>query len=88
MMKRRPRRRRLEEVSCQISSAGLDQPLFVGPRVDVARVGMLALLGVVAPLFLGFCSVLLFAILAFLRYQAGRNTPATVSAGSGPYALS
>lgn len=75
--------------SISVTSDGFTlYPFFVGPRVDVARVGMLAVLGVVAPLFLGFCSVVLFAILAFLRYQAGRNTPVPVPAGSGPYAAS
>jgi hypothetical protein len=35
-------------------------------------VGRLAVFGIVAPLFLGLCSVTLFAILAFLRYRSGR----------------
>ena len=61
-------------ISCDISSAGVDVPLFLGPRVDLAAVGRLAVLGIVAPLFLGLCSVTLFAILAFLRYRSRRIT--------------
>ena len=64
-------------LSCHTASAGVDVPLYVGPRVDLAAVGRLAIFGIVAPLFLGLCSVTLFAILAFLRYRSGRTTPAT-----------
>ena len=59
-------------ISCHTASAGVDVPLFLGPRVDLAAVGRLAVFGIVAPLFLGLCSVTLFAILAFLRYRSGR----------------
>ena len=59
-------------ISCHTSSAGVDVPLFLGPRVDLAAVGRLAVFGIVAPLFLGLCSVTLFTILAFLRYRAVR----------------
>ena len=62
-------------ISCRTASTDVDVPLYVGPRVDLAAVGRLAVFGIVAPLFLGTCSVVLFAILAFLRYRSGRNTP-------------
>jgi len=61
-------------ISCHTSSADVDAPLFLGPRVDLAAVGRLAVFGIVAPLFLGLCSVALFAILAFLRYRSSRIT--------------
>ena len=62
-------------ISCHTASSGVDVPLYLGPRVDLAAVGRLAVFGIVAPLFLGVCSVALFAILAFLRYRS-RRTPA------------
>lgn len=61
-------------ISCHTPAAGVDVPLYLGPRVDLAAVGRLAVFGIVAPLFLGICSVTLFAILAFLRYRARRIT--------------
>ena len=64
-------------ISCHTASAGVDVPLYLGPRVDLAAVGRLAIFGIVAPLFLGLCSVTLFAILAFLRYRSGRITNAS-----------
>ena len=63
-------------ISCHTASAGVDVPLYLGPRVDLAAVGRLAVFGIVAPLFLGICSVVLFAILTFLRYRSRRITPA------------
>jgi hypothetical protein len=60
-------------ISCESASARPDVPLFVGPRVDLAAVGRLALFGIIAPLFLGLCSVVLFAILAILRYRSRRR---------------
>ncbi|NMM34674.1 MAG: hypothetical protein HHJ13_11875 [Phycicoccus sp.] len=59
-------------ISCHTAAAGVDVPLYLGPRVDLAAVGGEAVFGIVAPLFLGICSVTLFAILAFLRYRARR----------------
>lgn len=63
-------------LSCDSASGRFDAPLYVGPRVDLAAVGRLAIFGIVASLFLGFCSVVLFAILSFLRYRARRSAPA------------
>lgn len=60
-------------VSCESSSAGSDVPLYVGARVDVAALGRLVVFGVVAPLFLGFCSLVLFVVLAVLRYRSRRK---------------
>jgi hypothetical protein len=65
-------------ISCQSASADRAVPLYVGPRVDLAAVGRLAVFGIIAPLFLGLCSVALFAILAFLRYRSRRTTPSAV----------
>jgi len=65
-------------ISCESASARPDVPLYLGPRVDLAAVGRLAVFGIIAPLFLGLCSVVLFAILAFLRYRARRITAAAV----------
>jgi len=59
-------------ISCENLSADPDVPLYVGPRVDLAAVGRLVALGIIAPLFLGVCSVALFAVLAFLRYRSRR----------------
>ena len=65
-------------ISCHTASAGVDVPLFLGPRVDLAAVGRLAVFGIVAPLFLGICSVVLFSVLAFMRYRSAR-APAAAS---------
>lgn len=65
-------------ISCESASAGPDVPLYLGARVDLAAVGRLAVFGIVAPLFLGLCSVVLFAILAFLRHRSRRITAAAV----------
>jgi ABC-type sugar transport system permease subunit len=62
-------------ISCETMRAGLDVPLYLGPRVDLAAVGRLAVFGIVAPLFLGICSIVLFAILAVLRFRSRRITP-------------
>jgi hypothetical protein len=60
-------------ISCESASAGPDLPLYVGPRLDLAAVGRLAVFGIIAPLFLGLCSVVLFALLAFLQFRSRRN---------------
>jgi hypothetical protein len=65
-------------LSCESASAGFDVPLYLGPRIDIAAVGRLAIFGIVAPLFLGFCSIVLFAVLVFLRYRSRRAAPAAV----------
>jgi hypothetical protein len=57
-------------ISCESASADADVPLYLGPHIDLAAVGRLAVFGVIAPLFLGLCSVALFAILALLRYRS------------------
>jgi hypothetical protein len=61
-------------ISCESASADAEVPLYLGHRVDLAAVGRLAVFGIIAPLFLGLCSVVLFAILAFLRYRSRRIT--------------
>lgn len=66
-------------ISCQSASAGPDVPLYLGPRADLAPMVRLAVFGVIAPLFLGLCSVVLAAILAFLRYRSRTDHP-----GVGP----
>jgi len=64
-------------LSCVGELTGDDVPLYVGPRLDLAGVGRVVALGVVAPLFLGICSVVLFIIVAVLRYRAHRKAIAT-----------
>lgn len=64
-------------ISCAGASAGADVPLFLGPRLDLAAVGRLVAFAIIAPLFLGVCSVVLFAILAVLRYRSRRIATAT-----------
>ena len=57
-------------IACRSVSAAADVQLYIGPRVDLATVGRLAVFGMVAPLFLGLCAVVLFALLSFLRYRS------------------
>ena len=38
--------------------------------------GRMAVFGVIAPLFMGLCSIVLFRILAFLRYRSRQTTTA------------
>ena len=63
-------------ISCESASAGTDVQLYLGPRIDIAAVGRLAVFGIIAPLFLGLCSVALFTILALLRYRSRRISTA------------
>ena len=65
-------------ISCESTSSGPDVPLYLGPRTDLAAVGRLVVFGVVAPLFLGLCSVVLFVLLAFLRHRSRRVMAAAV----------
>jgi len=63
-------------ISC-VSASGTDVPLYLGPRLDLAALGRLVAFNIIAPMFLGICSVVLFAILTFLRYRSRRiATPA------------
>ena len=64
-------------ISCAGASAGADMPLYLGPRLDLAAVGRLVAFAIIAPLFLGVCSVALFAILAILRYRSRRIATST-----------
>jgi hypothetical protein len=59
-------------ISCMSASGGTDIPLYVGPRLDLAAVGRLVAFNIIAPLLLGVCAVVLFAILAVLRYRSRR----------------
>lgn len=63
-------------IACRKVSAASDVPLYIGPRVDLAAVGRLAVFGIVAPLFLGLSSVVLFAVLAFMRYRSRTKSAA------------
>jgi len=63
-------------ISCVNTSGSADVPLYVGPRLDLAVLGRGIGLGIIAPLFLGVCSVVLFAMLGVLRY---RSRPAATS---------
>lgn len=64
-------------ISCAGASAGAEVPLFLGPPLDLAAVGRLVAFAIIAPLFLGVCSVILFAILAILRYRSRRIATST-----------
>jgi len=64
-------------LSCVSELSGDDVRIYVGPRLDLAGVGRLVAFGIVAPLFLGICSVVLFIIVAVLRYRAHRKAIAT-----------
>jgi hypothetical protein len=48
-------------------------PLYLGPRLDLAAVARLVVFNVITPLLLGVCSIVLFAILAVLRYRSHRK---------------
>jgi hypothetical protein len=61
-------------ISCAGASGSSDLPLYVGPRVDLAAVGRLVAFNIIAPLLLGFCSVVLLVILVVLRYRSPRTT--------------
>ena len=65
-------------ISCVSASARTDVPLYLGPRLDLTAVGRLVAFNIIAPLFLGVCSVILLAILAFLRYRSRRTARSTV----------
>jgi len=67
-------------ISCESAAAGPGVPLYLGPRVDLADVGRLVVFGIIAPLFLGLCSVVLFVILALLRYRSRRTKAPLVQA--------
>lgn len=63
-------------LSCEGDAASQDVSLYLGPRLDLAAVGRVIVLGVIAPLFLGLCSVVLFSILIFLRYRSRSHSTA------------
>jgi len=69
-------------ISC-VSASGLDVPLYLGPRLDLAAVARLVAFNIITPLFLGVCSVVLFAILAVLRYRSHRK-PSPSSTPTAP----
>lgn len=66
-------------IACEGEFSQFDVPLYIGPRVDLGAVGRVILIGVVAPLFLGFCSVALFILLGVLRYRSRRAATPTVA---------
>jgi hypothetical protein len=59
-------------ISCVSPSTGVETPLYLGPRFDLAAVGRGVALSIIAPMLLGVCSVVLFAILALLRFRSRR----------------
>ena len=65
-------------ISCVSASGQANVPLYVGPRIDLAAVGRLVAFNIVAPLMLGVCAVVLFVILAVMRYRRRRITTPTV----------
>jgi len=59
-------------ISCVSASGQTDVALYVGPRIDLEAVGRLVAFNIIAPLLLGFCSVVLFTVLVVLRYRSSR----------------
>jgi hypothetical protein len=66
-------------VSCVNTSGRANIPLYVGPRLDLAALGRGIGLGIIAPVFLGACSVVLFAILGVLRYRSRPTRTSTIA---------
>jgi hypothetical protein len=60
-------------ISCVSAFGDTNVPLYVGPRLDLAAVARLVGLNIITPLLLGVSSVVLFAILAVLRYRSPRK---------------
>jgi len=67
-------------ISCESASGGPDVPLWLGPIVDFGAVGLMVVF-LIGAVFLGLGSVVLFAMLAFLRHRSRRLTAAAVRAG-------
>jgi len=57
-------------ISCVSAFGDRQVPIYLGPRLDLAAVVRLVAFNVITPLVLGVCSVVLFAILAVLRYRS------------------
>jgi hypothetical protein len=64
-------------ISCVDVFGATDAPLYLGPRLDLGAVARLVAFNIITPLLLGVCSVVLFAILAVLRYRAHRKPSPT-----------
>jgi hypothetical protein len=60
-------------ISCINTLGDTAVPLYLGPRVDLGAVARLVVFTVITPLFLGACSIVLFAILVILRYRSHRK---------------
>jgi hypothetical protein len=68
-------------ISCASAADSTQMPLYVGPRFDVAAVGRLVAFNIVAPLFLGLCGLVLFLIIAVMRY---RRRPVVTAPAQAP----
>lgn len=68
-------------ISCVSAAGGAELPLYLGPRFDVAAVGRLVAFNIVAPLFLGLCGLVLFVIIAVMRY---RRRPVVTAPAQAP----
>jgi len=60
-------------ISCVSAFGDTSVTLYVGPRLDLAAVARLVGFNIITPLLLGVSSVVLFAILAVLRYRSPRK---------------
>jgi hypothetical protein len=63
-------------ISCVSAFGSTEAPVYLGPRLDLGAVARLVAFNIVTPLVLGVCAVVLFAILAVLRYRTHRKPPA------------
>jgi hypothetical protein len=70
-------------ISCASAFGDTNVPLYVGPRLDLAAVARLVAFNIITPLLLGVSSVVLFAILAVLRYRSPRK-PALADLPTAP----
>jgi hypothetical protein len=70
-------------ISCVSASGPTHLPLYLGPRIDLTAVGRLVAFDIITPLFLGVCSMVLFAILAVRRYRS-RRIPSPLSTPTEP----
>jgi len=72
-------------ISCVSASGVADIPLFLGPHIDLEAVARLIAFNIIAPVFLAFCGVVLFVILAILRYRSSRIlAPKSTENGTTP----
>jgi hypothetical protein len=68
-------------ISCVSATDRVELPLYLGPRFDVPAVGRLVAFNIVAPLFLGLCGLVLFVVIAVMRF---RRRPVVTAPAQAP----